>query len=119
MDSQSSNIFFAIPALQSVAVSPQTQDVNIDEIPSITLSCTVATDRPANTTIEWTSSVQSGVLATGTGTSLDLNLDTADLEVGENFTCTAALGTGSMSNTTIVNIYSELAIWLVYMMCML
>ena len=96
--------------LQSVAVSPQTQDINIDEVSSITLSCTVATDRPADTTIEWTSSVRSGVLATGTGTSLDLNLNTADLAVGENFTCTATLGTGNMSDTAIVNIYSELAI---------
>ena len=91
-----------------MVVSPPTQDVNIDEVSNITLSCNVTTDRPGDTTIEWTSNVRPGVLATGTGTSLDLNLDTADLEVGENFTCTAALGTGNMSDTAIVNIYSEL-----------
>ena len=94
-----------------MSVSPQTQDVNIDEVSSITLRCrTVTTDRPDATTIGWTSSVRSGVLATGTGTSLDLDLNTADLAVGEQFTCTVVLGTGSMSATAMVNIFCELAI---------
>ena len=90
-----------------MAVSPQTQDVNIDEVASITLSCTVTTDRPVDTTIEWTSSVRSGVLATGTGTSLDLNLDTADLADVEIFNCTATLGDMTAFDTATVNAYSE------------
>ena len=93
--------------LQSVAVSPQTQDVNIDEVSSITLNCTVTTDRPADTTIEWTGSVQSGVLANGTGTSLDLDLDTADLADVEMFNCTATLGDMTAVDTATVNAYSE------------
>ena len=93
-----------------MSVSPQTQDVNIDEVPSITLSCTVTTNRPDDTIIEWTSSVRSGVLASGTGTSLDLVLNTTDLADVENFTCTAVLGTDNMSATAVVNIFCELAI---------
>ena len=90
-----------------MVVSPPTQDVNIDEVPNITLNCTVTTDRPANTTIEWTSSVRPGVLATGTGTSLDLDLDTADLADVEMFICTATLGDMTAVDTATVNAYSE------------
>ena len=93
--------------LQSVVVSPPTQDVNIDEVPSITLNCNVTTNSPAGTTIEWTSSVRSGVLATGTGTSLDLDLDTADLADVEMFNCTATLGDMTEVDTATVNAYSE------------
>ena len=75
-----------------MSVSPQTQDVNILEVSGITLSCSVTTNRPNITTIEWTSSVRSGVLASGTGTSLDLVLNTADLADVEMFNCTATLG---------------------------
>ena len=90
-----------------MVVSPQTRDVNIDEVPSITLSCTVTTDRPDATTIVWTSSVRSGVLASGTGTSLDLVLDTADLADVEMFTCTATLGDMTAFDTATVNAYSK------------
>ena len=90
-----------------MVVSPPTQNVNIDEVPSITLSCIVTTDRPANTTIEWTSNVRSGVLAAGTGISLDLDLDTADLADVEIFNCTATLGDMTALDTATVNAYSE------------
>ena len=93
--------------LQSVAVSPLTQDVNIDEVSNITLNCNVTTNRPVDTTIEWTSSVRSGVLATGTGTSLDLDLDTADLADVEMFSCTATLGDMTAVDTATVNTFSE------------
>ena len=67
----------------------------------------MATDRPDDITIEWTSSVRSGVLATGTGTSLDLVLNTADLADVEMFTCTATLGDMRESGIATVNAFSK------------
>ena len=90
-----------------MVVSPPTQDVNIDEVSNITLNCNVTTNSPAGTNIEWTSSVRPGVLANGTGTSLDLDLDTADLADVEMFNCTATLGDMTAVDTATVNAYSE------------
>ena len=93
--------------LQSVAVSPQTQDVNIDEEPWTTLSCVVVAN--CDVTIEWTSNVQTGeVLDSGTGLSLDLTQHTVDFAHQEELTCTATLGATTVSDTGAVTTYSEL-----------
>ena len=104
---QAGQIFFSITALRNVTTSPQSQDVNIEEVPTITLNCSVDTNQPADTTIQWTSDVRSGVLVNGTGTFLELDLITANLADEEVFTCTATLGNMTESDNATVIAYSE------------
>ena len=98
-----------IPAvLNNVTVSPASPTINIDQQASITLSCEVDANRDA--TIEWTSNVRTGVvLASGTGLSLNLTQNTADLAHQEELTCTATLGNTTVSDMVAVTTYSELS----------
>ena len=100
-------MLISLPAvLNSVTVSPDSSTINIDLQASITFSCVVVANRDA--TIEWTSNVRTRVmLASGTGLSLDLTQNTADLAHQEELTCTATLGT-AMSDTAAVTTFSEL-----------
>ena len=89
-----------------MTVSPDSSTINIAQQASITLSCAVDANRDA--TIEWTSNVRTGVvLDSGTGLSLDLTQNTADLAHQEELTCTATLGATTMSGTAAVTTFSE------------